>query len=61
MSWIQVRPRMALKEEGSSIIVNGTSTVTGFAVTGNTTSLSEVIWVPLKPTNILPGFGRLSD
>ena len=61
MAWIQVRPKMALKDEGSSIIIKGMRAVTNPIATGNTTSLSEVVCVPLKPTRILPGLWGLSS
>ena len=35
MVWIQVRPKMALKDKGSSIIVKGTRAMIGPAATGN--------------------------
>ena len=57
--WIQVQPNITLKEEGSSITVNGMSIVIGPTVTSNTTSPSEVVCVPLKPTRILFGFLRM--
>ena len=56
MAWIQVRPKMALKEEGLSITMKGTSTVTCPIETGNMTSPSEVVLVPLQPTRTLLGF-----
>ena len=56
-----MRPKMALKDEGSLIITKGMRAVTGLAATGNnTTSLSEVVCVPLKPANIIPKLRRLS-
>ena len=45
MVWIQVQPNIALKEEGSSITVNGTSIVTRSTMTGNMTSLSKLVCV----------------
>ena len=61
MAWNQVRPRMALKDEGLFITLKGTRVVTGPSAIGNTTSPSEVVCVPLKPTKILPGLRRLSS
>ena len=55
MAWIQVWPKMALKE-GSSITMKGTSGVTSPIETGNMTSPSKVVWVPLKPIRTLLGF-----
>ena len=43
MTLIQVWPKMALKDEGSSITVKGTRVVIGLAIMGNTTSASEVV------------------
>ena len=51
---------MALKDEGSLITMNRMRVVTGPAITGSTISLSEAVNVPLKPTNNLSGFQRLS-
>ena len=53
MVWIQVRPKMTLKEEGSSIVVKGTKAITSLGNIGNMILLSEVVWVPLKPTEIM--------
>ena len=52
---IQVLPKMALKDEGSSIIAKGTKAVTSLAETGNTISPNELVCYPLKPTNTLLG------
>ena len=59
MAWIQVRLRMTLKDEGSSITVKGTRVMTNPIVTGNTTFPSEAVYVSLKPTKILLGLQRL--
>ena len=48
-------PKMALKDEGSSITVSGTRAVTGPAEIGKTISLNELVCDPLKQTNTLPG------
>ena len=58
--WIQVRLKMALKDDCSSITVSGTKTVTGAAETGMTIPPSELVYDPLKPTSTLLGFRRLS-
>ena len=55
------KARMALNEEGSSITIKNTSTMTSPIEMGNNTSPSKVFWVPLKPTRTLLGFRRLSD
>ena len=60
MEWIQVQPRMALKDEGSSITIKGTRAVTGPTITSNTTSPSKVVCVSLKPTKVLLKLRRLS-
>ena len=43
MTWIKVRPKMALKEEGLFIIVKGKSAVMSPVDTSNTILLSEVV------------------
>ena len=53
MAWIQVWPRMELKEEGLFIMVKGMSAMTDLTETSNTTSPSKVVWVPLKPIKII--------
>ena len=50
---------MALKDEGSSITVKGMRAMIDFGATDNTTSPSEVVYVPLKPTKILLGLREL--
>ena len=52
---------MALKEEGSSITIKNTSTMTSSIEMSNNTSPSKMFWVPMKPTRTLLGFQRLSD
>ena len=54
-----MRPKMALKVEGSSIIVSGTRAVIGLAETDNTISPKELVYDPLNPTNTLSGLRRL--
>ena len=60
IEWIQVRPKMALKDEGPSITVSGIREVTVSAETGNTISPNELFYDPLKPTNTLSRLRRLS-
>ena len=50
---------MALKDECSSINVNGKRAVTRLAATGKTILLSEVVCILLKPTKIFLRFRRL--
>ena len=53
-------PKIALKDEGSSITVSGTRAVTGLVETGSTISPNELVCDPLKPANTLPRLRRLS-
>ena len=46
-----MRPKIALKDEVSSIPVSGTKAVTSAAETGITISPKELVCDPLKPTN----------
>ena len=43
MAWIQVRPKMVLKDEGLSINVKGMKSMTGPTATDNTTSPNELV------------------
>ena len=52
-------PKMALKDEGSSITMSRTRAMTGPTETGNTVSTSELVCDPLKPTNTLSGLRRI--
>ena len=54
-----MRPKMVLKDDISSITLNRTKEVTGSAKTGNTISLIEFVYDPLKPTNTLLGLRKL--
>ena len=53
-------PKMALKDDDSSITVSGTKAVTSPTETGRTIPPSELVCDPLKQTNTLPGLRRLS-
>ena len=55
-----MRPKMVLKDEGSSITLSGTKAVIGPTETDNTISLNELVYDPLKPINTLLGLRRLS-
>ena len=48
-----MRPKMVLKDDGSSIIMSGTKAVTGLAEINKTIYPSELVYNPLKPTNTL--------
>ena len=55
-----MRPKVLLKDDGSSITMNGTKVVTRPTEIGNTISHSEFIYDLLKPINTLPGSCKLS-
>ena len=59
MVWIQVQPRMTLKDGGSSTTVKVMSTETGLTKTGSMTSPSDMVWALLKPIKILRRLRRL--
>ena len=54
-----MRPKMALKDKGSSITVKGTRAMIGPVETNNTISPSELVYDPLNPTNIPSGLRKL--
>ena len=56
-----MRPKMALKNESSSITMSGTRAVTSPTETDNTISPNELVYDPLKVTNTFPGLRRLSS
>ena len=54
-----MRPKMVLKDDGSSIIMSGNKVVTGLAEIDKTISPSELVYNPLKLTNTLLGLQSL--